>query len=368
MKKIFLEDCCDILDSMRIPITATNRKAGIYPYYGANGLQDYVDDYIFDDELVLLAEDGGHFNSKEYPIAYRVSGRCWVNNHAHVLKPKSGIDVDYLCYSLMFCDVSKMINGTTRKKLNQSAMRKILIPIVNYDEQIAIVYRLKVIENLIDNRQQQLNLLDELIKSRFIEMFGDPVTNPMDWEKLPLQNFLLKIRYGTSTPPIFSDEGFAFIRATNISSGKINKIDMKYISDSEAKKIQKCKLITGEMIIVRSGVNSGDTCVISKEYDGHYAGYDMILTFSSNINPIFLNVLLNTEYMNKIIKPLTRRAAQPHLNAQQVQDLSIISVPIELQNKFAAFVEQTEKTKSTIKKSLDELNLLKDSLMQKYFG
>ena len=81
MDMMFVEDCCQILDSMRVPITASNREEGEYPYYGANGIQDYVADYIFDDELVLLAEDGGNFGSKERPIAYRVSGKCWVNNH-----------------------------------------------------------------------------------------------------------------------------------------------------------------------------------------------------------------------------------------------------------------------------------------------
>ena len=101
LKYTRVEECCEILDSMRIPITASDRKEGKYPYYGANGIQDYVNDYIFDDELVLLAEDGGNFGSKEKPIAYRVSGKCWVNNHAHVLKPKEEIDVDYLCYSLI---------------------------------------------------------------------------------------------------------------------------------------------------------------------------------------------------------------------------------------------------------------------------
>lgn len=90
-----LEEVCEILDSRRVPITARDRKAGIYPYYGANGLQDYVAEYIFDDELVLLAEDGGNFGSKERPIAYRVSGKCWVNNHAHVLKAKPLVNVDY---------------------------------------------------------------------------------------------------------------------------------------------------------------------------------------------------------------------------------------------------------------------------------
>ena len=93
MNMLLIENCCEILDSQRVPITSTNRVKGNYPYYGANGIQDYVADYIFDDELVLLAEDGGNFGSKERPIAYRVSGKCWVNNHAHVLKPKAGLDV-----------------------------------------------------------------------------------------------------------------------------------------------------------------------------------------------------------------------------------------------------------------------------------
>lgn len=106
-----VEECCEILDSQRVPIKGSERSAGEYPYYGANGIQDYVDDYIFDDELVLLAEDGGNFGSKIRPIAYRVSGKCWVNNHAHVLKPKSMIDVDYLCYSLMFYDTNGLVNG-----------------------------------------------------------------------------------------------------------------------------------------------------------------------------------------------------------------------------------------------------------------
>ena len=129
MKYSKLEDCCEILDSKRIPVTANKRRNGKYPYYGANGLQDYVDDYIFDDELVLLAEDGGNFNSKDKPIAYRVSGKCWVNNHAHVLKPKQGINVDYLCYALMYYDVSGLVNGATRQKLTQATMRKMKIPV-----------------------------------------------------------------------------------------------------------------------------------------------------------------------------------------------------------------------------------------------
>lgn len=164
-KLVFLEDVCDILDSQRVPVTSKNRNKGIYPYYGANGVQDYVDDYIFDDELVLLAEDGGNFGSTEKPIAYRTSGKCWVNNHAHVLKAKECIDVDYLCYSLMFYNVSSIVNGATRQKLNQSMMRKMIIPLPEMNEQHIIVSKLDKVTNAIKLCNTILEKLDLLVKS-----------------------------------------------------------------------------------------------------------------------------------------------------------------------------------------------------------
>ena len=181
MDMMYVEDCCEILDSMRVPITASDREEGEYPYYGANGIQDHVADYIFDDELVLLAEDGGNFGSKERPIAYRVSGKCWVNNHAHVLKPKAGLDVDYLCYSLMFYKVDGMVNGATRQKLTQAAMRKMKIPSRSMNEQLHIVDELNRILKIKEQRQQELTLLDDLIKARFVEMFGHPDLNEKGW-------------------------------------------------------------------------------------------------------------------------------------------------------------------------------------------
>lgn len=184
MEYITIEECCDILDSRRIPITASERRSGPYPYYGANGIQDYVAEYIFDDELVLLAEDGGNFGSKTRPIAYRVSGKCWVNNHAHVLKPMANVDVDYLCYSLMFYDTEELVNGATRQKLTQAAMRKMLIPQRPITEQKKIVSELSKIQSIISARQQQIQKLDDLVKARFIELFGDPVYNS---KRLPIQ-------------------------------------------------------------------------------------------------------------------------------------------------------------------------------------
>ena len=235
-------------------------------------------------------------------------------------------------------------------------------------EQRIIVNQLDRVNELISLRKQQLAKLDELVKSRFVELFGDPVADSMKWGQLPLSYYLKSIRYGTSTPPSFSETGYEFIRATNIKNGQILSSDMKYISEEEAKKIEKCKVFGGEMIIVRSGVNAGDTCIITGEHCGQYAGYDMILVFGEALHPVFANVLINTEYMDRVVKPLTRRAAQPHLNSEQVQSLPIIQVPYAQQVQFASFVEQTDKSKLAVQQSLDKLEILKKALMQKYFG
>ena len=168
---------------------------------------------------------------------------------------------------------------------------------------------------------------------------------------------MLDIRYGTSQPPTFSEFGeFKFIRATNIKAGRITENDMLRISADEATKIEKCRLNGNEIIIVRSGANTGDTCVVTDEYRDQYAGYDIIITLNLEIaNPVFFNELMNTHYMQAIIKPLTVRAAQPHINSEQVQNLPMLVVPLPEQEQFAAFVRQSDKSKFELEQALSEL-------------
>ena len=243
MNKVYrnLEDLCQVLDSKRIPITANKRTPGPYPYYGANGVQDYINEYIFDDDLVLLAEDGGNFGSTDKPIAYRVSGKCWVNNHAHVLKPNNEINVDYLCYSLMFYNTGSLVNGATRKKLTQATMRTMRIPWVPIVEQIEIVDKLKKTAAIIDKKELILRRLDQLIKSRFIELFGDPVSNDKFWNLAILQDVTSKIGSG-ATPKggksSYQKEGIPFIRSMNVHDGVFLSKDLAYLSDKQAKQLE----------------------------------------------------------------------------------------------------------------------------------
>lgn len=245
--------------------------------------------------------------------------------------------------------------GGAQAHISQGYVKKIKVPVYSKSIQERIVNIMNICSKNIKHYEMILKEYDELVKARFIEMFGDPVADTKNWGQTLLKEHLESIKYGTSTPPIFTDDGYAFIRATNIKNGKIVNNDMKYIPQEEADRLEKCKLSGGEIIIVRSGVNAGDTCVVTDEYIGQYAGYDMILVLSSDLHPVFFNTLINTEYMDKVVKPLTRRAAQPHLNSEQTQRLPIIEVPFELQEQFADFVKQVDKSRFNIKKSIIEL-------------
>lgn len=370
MKYLRLEECCEILDSMRVPITASDRKNGPYPYYGANGLQDYVADYIFDDNLVLLAEDGGNFGSKTKPIAYRVSGKCWVNNHAHVLKPKTNMDVDYLCYSLMFYNTEELVNGATRQKLTQAAMRKMLIPQRSIQEQKNIVSELSKSQAIITLRQQQLQKLDELVKARFVEMFGTYPSNPKGWKTATIRDITADVRYGSSRPAVDGGK-YPYLRMNNITyGGELDLTDIKRI-DIPDNELDKCTVRRGDVLFNRTNSKElvGKTCVYNREEMMVLAGFVIRVRVTERILPEFLSAFLNTDFSKHMLFEMCKAAiGQANINAQEMQSIEIYLPPTELQRKFVQFKEQTDKSKAAIQKALDEAQLLFDSLMQKYFG
>lgn len=361
-----LGDICEILDSKRVPVTAADRQPGPYPYYGANGVQDYVADYIFDDELVLLAEDGGNFGSKDKPIAYRVSGKCWVNNHAHVLKPKQGLDVDYFCYSLMFYDVSGLVNGATRQKLTQADMRKMEIPVPPLDEQRRIAAVLDKVSDLIAKRRAQLDKLDELVKARFVEMFGYINLNDRGWNVQPLGE-LCKIVRGGSPRPIekFLGGDVPWIKIGDATAG-----ENIYLRSTREHIVQegvcKSRLVkAGSLIFANCGVSLGFARIITFDgciHDGWLAFEDI----DSRLDKVFLLQTLNQ--MTEEFRKIAPAGTQPNLNTAIMKAYQQIIPPLQLQKDFIAFIEQMDKSKLTIQQSLDKLEILKKALMQEYFG
>jgi type I restriction enzyme M protein len=160
------------LDGKRKPVTKSDRKEGIYPYYGASGIVDYVEDFIFDEELLLVSEDGANLLARSTPIAFSVRGKIWVNNHAHVLKFENIYTQKYIELYLNSIDISKYVTGAAQPKLNQQSLNRISIPFPSIDEQTKIVERIEKEQALVNANKQLIALFEQKIKDKINEVWG----------------------------------------------------------------------------------------------------------------------------------------------------------------------------------------------------
>ena len=146
-----LEDVVEFLDTMRKPLEGAKRTPGPYPYYGASGIVDYVDGYLFDEELVLLSEDGANITDRNYPVCFLASGKYWVNNHAHVIDSSDELLLEYVATYINAINLAPYVTGTAQPKMNQEKMNSILIPIPPTGEQFRIVQKINQIFSVIAN-------------------------------------------------------------------------------------------------------------------------------------------------------------------------------------------------------------------------
>lgn len=364
-KRVMLADVCNVLDSKRIPITRNKRLAGPYPYYGANGIQDYVADYIFDDELVLLAEDGGHFEGGKQ-IAYRVSGKCWVNNHAHVLKAKKNIDTDYLYFALRCYDVTSLTNGATRKKLTQAAMKRMLLPLRSINDQLYIVNNLKSVETQLESARKQLSKLDGLVKSRFVEMFGDPSLPDGRWRVARLDSFTHVITGNTPSrkKPEYYGEGIEWVKTDNIANSFVSTAAEQLTAAGQ----EKARVAPAGSILM--------TCIAgSVKSIGKVGLLNREVAFNQQINAIVPEEDVNSKFL-LVLLTLSKNYLCSSVNMQLKGILNKSSLsakefslpPLELQQEFAAFASQVDKSRFIAQQQIEKLQMLYDSLAQDYFG
>ena len=345
-KKVKLKDISDILDSRRIPISEEKRIKGKYPYYGANGIQGYINDYIFDEELVLLAEDGGNFGSKIKPIAYKINGKTWVNNHAHVLKAKNEIiSTDFLLYSLMFYDVTKLITGTTRKKLTRTGMEKITLFIPNLDMQEKITNYLQEIEKFISLRKNQLNYLKELVKSLFTKYSNSKIVKSFYIKDISSELFA-----GGDKPNDYSE---------NISKEYIYPV----YSNGEKKEGLLCFSKTFKVDKEALTISARGTIGFITIRKAYFTPVVRLITLIPNKNNNIIYLKYAIGELN--LKKLGSGVAQLTIPVFSKYKLNL--PPIELQNKFAKKIEKIEKLSFEIEKSIKEAENLYNSLINKYF-
>lgn len=185
-----LEDVVEFLDEKRKPLEAGKRVAGKYPYYGASGIIDYVEDYIFDEELILLSEDGANILDRNYRVCFLAKGKYWVNNHAHVMKAKKGNLNYFICEELETFDYRKYNSGGAQPKLNQASCRSIVVKIPSLPEQQKIADFLSTIDTIIEKQQATVSAWEERKKGVIQKLFSQEVrfkaddgSDFPDWEE-----------------------------------------------------------------------------------------------------------------------------------------------------------------------------------------
>ncbi|MDQ3712988.1 MAG: restriction endonuclease subunit S [Acidobacteriota bacterium] len=328
----FIGQLTNNLDNKRIPLNKTQRdeKRGdeTYPYLGANGEVDRIDDYIFDERIICIAEDGGSWGEGQ-KCAYIVNEKCWVNNHAHVLTAKNGLSLDYLRYYLNLSDLSKYITGTTRGKLTRGALERIEIPLPPLPEQKRIAEVLDKADALREKRRLALQKLDTLLQSVFLEMFGDPVKNPKDLTKKPLGE-LIKVKSGAFLPEkSFGKTGNIPVYGGNGISGYHDE----YMFDRPMLVIGRVGVYCGAIHLTRAFSWITDNALYISEKSG-------------DLNETYLFYALKQANLNQY----AGRFAQPLVSGSRIYPVSIVVPPMNLQNKFAEIIE---KIKSLEIKNID---------------
>ena len=233
-----------------------------------------------------------------------------------------------------------------------------------------IVDRLTKVRTIIDSRQHEIDLLDNLIKARFVELFGDPIENPKGWDIVTVGDLVTEVRYGTSSPAVEGGQ-YPYLRMNNLTyDGHIDLSDLKYIDVSDEEK-EKCVVRKGDVLFNRTNSVElvGKTAVFDLSDEMIIAGYIIRVRLGERILPEVFSQYMNLEALKDILRSMAKGAVnQANINAQELQSIRIYVPDMQLQKEFIMLKEQVDKSKVEVKKALDETQALFDSLMQEYFG
>ena len=341
---------------------AVENPHGKYPIYGSGGLIGFADDYICEANTVIIGRKGSINN----PIFVEVP--FWnVDTAFGLVADDRQILPQYLYYFCKHYNFEKHNKAVTIPSLTKTDLLEIQIDIPDLNRQLDVIEKLQKIETIVGIREQQLNKLNELIKARFVEMFGDPKSNSFGFDKMMLKDTCKVVTGNTPSRSVAEYYGdyIEWIKTDNIGSGLLNPT--KATESLSEKGVEIGRTVDRNSIlmvcIAGSIASIGRVCIT-----------DRMVAFNQQINAIipkrynilFLYVLLqiSKDYLVEEIN----MALKGILSKSKLEKKEFIVPPMELQNQFAEFVEQVDKSKVAVQKSLDKTQLLFDSLMQKYFG
>ena len=349
-------------------ISSDMLKSEGYPVYGANGVIGYFSEYNHKKATLLITCRGatcGALNICE-PFSY-------VNGNAMALDDLSPeVDLKYLYYYLLTRGLSDTITGSAQPQIVRHSLQKVEVFYPQLDEQRRIAAVLDKVSDLIAKRREQLDKLDELVKARFVEMFGDPVSNPHQYPISQLSEYIEFLTSGSrGWSQYFSDDGEYFITIKNVKNCSISLEDVQYIKPPDNAEAVRTKVKDGDLLISITA-DLGRTGVVTKEIADHGAYINQHLTCirlnREKLNPLYVAYYMESSAGKMQFNAKNQAGVKAGLNFNAINSLKLVVPPLEKQGLFVEFVSQTNKSKLTIQQSLDKLEVLKKALMQQYFG
>ncbi|OYY20925.1 MULTISPECIES: restriction endonuclease subunit S [unclassified Polynucleobacter] len=376
-KTVPLGDLCEVLDSKRKPISKRNRTEGIYPYYGATGIVDYLNDYIFDDKLVLIGEDGAKWGSGDM-TAFIAQGKYWVNNHAHVLKPFENVLLDeWLVYYFYYKDLKEYVSGLTVPKLNQGQLKLIPIPLPSILTQKKIVEKINAIFIEIDKAitATQANIKNsEALFDSGLELFLNAQRDGWIENIKPLSELCeLIVDCEHKTAPTQSD-GFPSIRTPNIGKGKLLLDNVYRVSEETYTEwTKRAQPRAGDLILAREAP-AGNVAVIPENIKVCLGQRTVLIRPRPDIfMPNFLAFMLLQPNIQAKLLAHSRGATVQHVNMKDIRALNIGSIPpLLVQRKIISYIQtidnEAEILQASYKQKLIALSKLKNSILRQAFN
>lgn len=371
-----LGEVATFLDHRRRPVKQSERTEGPYPYYGANGLQGTIDGYIFDEPLILLAEDGGHFDDPDRGIAYEISGRTWVNNHAHVLKPSNGtLDLKYLRRVLENYDVRPFINGSTRSKLTKAQAERIPIPFPPLEEQRRIAAILDKADALRRKRKRALELLDTLTQSIFLDMFGHNSDEIARWGDPVALGDIADIGSGITKGRKSNGQAtreIPYLAVVNVQDRRLNLSSVKTIEATEDE-ILRYRLQKDDLLLTEGGdpdkLGRGTLWAGEIGEAIHQNHIFRVRLKSEVVLPLFLNWLISSPYGKRYFLSVAKQTTGiASINKTQLSEFPTIVPSIDLQSKYVRLAQAIAADTRRLVSSEQRADFLFASLQHRAFS
>lgn len=301
-------------------------------------------------------------------------GKALLNQHIFkVVFDKVAIDKNYFVYAVRrkLVEMGMKTHGATMKHIVKKDFDATLIPYPTLDKQAEIAVNLNKVSSIIEAREQELQLLDNLIKARFVELFGNPEINDMHWDEHKLSDELSVIGGYAFKSDSFQEDGIPVLRIGNINAGVFRPINLVFWKKDDT--LFKYLMYPGDLVMSLTGTvgkdDYGNVCILGSEYEMYYLNQrNAKLELKDGLDKYYLAELLKFPQIKKRLTGISRGVRQANISNKDILDLSVPIPPMKLQQQFADFVTQVDKSKVKVQKVLDETQKLFDSLMQQYFG